>query len=161
MEIFNMKTINFTAEIIQHGTDNAGYVVFPFSTEELFGKKGQVKVKVLFDNKVSYRGSLAKMGKSYHFLILTKEIRASLNKTFGDTVEVSLQQDLEERVVVIPEEILTIFNAYPEVKLAYDKLSYTRKKELMLWITSAKKEETKERRKQQLPSIILEETQNK
>ncbi len=36
-----MKTINFTAEIIQHGTDNAGYVVFPFSTEELFGKKGK------------------------------------------------------------------------------------------------------------------------
>lgn len=39
------KPIEFIAEIKQHGTQNAAYVDFPFSTEELFGKKGQVKIK--------------------------------------------------------------------------------------------------------------------
>ena len=53
--------ITFEAEIKQNGTMNAAFVDFPFSTEELFGKKGQVKIKALLDEKVEYRGSLAKM----------------------------------------------------------------------------------------------------
>ncbi|WP_258561819.1 DUF1905 domain-containing protein [Chryseobacterium chendengshani] len=58
-----MKTqkINFKAIIQQNGTMNAAFVEFPFSVEELFGKKGQVKIKALFDETVEYRGSLAKM----------------------------------------------------------------------------------------------------
>ena len=53
--------ISFKAIIKQHGDINAAFVEFPFSTEELFGKKGQVKIKALLDEKVEYRGSLAKM----------------------------------------------------------------------------------------------------
>jgi hypothetical protein len=46
-------------EIKQNGTMNCLFD-FPFSTEELFGKKGQVKIKALLDEKVEYRGSLPK-----------------------------------------------------------------------------------------------------
>lgn len=49
-----MEGIKFTGVITQNGTQNAAYVVFPFSTLELFGKKGQVKVKALFDGTVAY-----------------------------------------------------------------------------------------------------------
>jgi hypothetical protein len=66
--------ISFNAIIKQHGDINAAFVEFPFSTEELFGKKGQVKVKVLFDEKVEYRGSLAKMKTNCHVLGLTQEV---------------------------------------------------------------------------------------
>jgi len=55
------KEIKFKAIIQQNGTMNAAFVEFPFSVEELFGKKGQVKIKALFDETVEYRGSLAKM----------------------------------------------------------------------------------------------------
>lgn len=60
--------ITFETEIKQNGTMNATFVDFPFSTEELFGKKGQVKIKVLLDEKVEYRGSLAKMKSNCHLL---------------------------------------------------------------------------------------------
>ena len=78
------KPIEFIAEIKQHGTQNAAYVDFPFSTEELFGKKGQVKIKALLDDKVEYRGSLAKMKSDCHMLGLTQAVRKQLDKTFGD-----------------------------------------------------------------------------
>lgn len=39
--------VKFDAIILQHEDMNAAYVDFPFSTEELFGKKGQVKIKAL------------------------------------------------------------------------------------------------------------------
>lgn len=98
--------ITFEAEIKQNGTMNAAFVDFPFSTEELFGKKGQVKIKALLDEKVEYRGSLAKMKSNCHLLGLTQEVRKQLGKTFGDKVTVKLWEDQEERIVEIPEDVL-------------------------------------------------------
>ena len=46
--------ISFQAIIQQSGTINAAFVEFPFSVEELFGKKGQVKIKAIFDGKMEY-----------------------------------------------------------------------------------------------------------
>lgn len=72
--------ISFKGKIIQHGEINAAFVEFPFSTEELFGKKGQVKIKAIFDGHVEYRGSLAKMKSNYHMLGLTQEIRKKIRE---------------------------------------------------------------------------------
>ncbi|WP_373835453.1 DUF1905 domain-containing protein, partial [Bacteroides heparinolyticus] len=47
--------IEFTSIIRQKEGMNAAFVEFPFSTQELFGKKGQVKVRAVFDGRVEYR----------------------------------------------------------------------------------------------------------
>lgn len=149
------KPIEFEAEILQHGDINAAYVNFPFSTEELFGKKGQVKIKATFDDKVDYRGSLANMGQGCHTLGLTQAVRKSLGKTFGDTVAVKLWQDKEERIVEIPEDVQKIFDENPKAFELYDNMSYTHRKEYMRWITEAKKPETRENRKEKMIEMIL------
>jgi hypothetical protein len=41
------STVKFNAIIQQNGEMNAAFVEFPFSTEELFNKKGQVKIKAV------------------------------------------------------------------------------------------------------------------
>ncbi|MCG2793911.1 MAG: DUF1905 domain-containing protein [Weeksellaceae bacterium] len=66
------EPIIFSAEIQQHQDINAAFVNFPFDTFELFGKKGQIKVKLLFDDKIGYGGSLTKMKSDSHILGLTK-----------------------------------------------------------------------------------------
>lgn len=76
--------ITFEGIIQQNGEINAAFIEFPFSTEELFGKKGQVKIKVLLDGKIEYRGSLAKMKSNFHKIGLTQEVRKKLGKTFGE-----------------------------------------------------------------------------
>ncbi len=152
-----MKTesVQFKAIIQQNGKMNAAFVEFPFSTEELFNKKRQVKIKVIFDEKVEYRGSLAKMKSECHFLILTQEVRKQLGKTFGDEVSVSLLEDKEERIVEIADDIALVFNENPEAKALFNNMSYTHKKEYIRWIEEAKKPETREARKTKMITMIL------
>ncbi|AZB00883.1 DUF1905 domain-containing protein [Chryseobacterium joostei] len=148
--------IKFTAVIKQNGEMNAAFVEFPFSTEELFHTKGQVKIKATFDNKIEYRGSLAKMKSDCHILGLTQEVRKQLGKTFGDEVSVCLIEDKEERVVDIANDIALIFNENPQAKELFDKMSYTHKKEYIRWIEEAKKNETREARKIKMIQMILD-----
>lgn len=148
--------IKFTAIIQQNGAMNTAYVEFPFSTEELFHKKGQVKIKALFDDKVEYRGSLAKMKSDCHILGLTQEIRKQLGKTFGDKVSVTLIEDKEERVVDIADDIALLFKENPKAKDLFDKMSYTHRKEYIRWIEEAKKAETRENRKIKMILMIMD-----
>lgn len=150
-----MEGIKFTGVITQNGTQNAAYVVFPFSTLELFGKKGQVKVKALFDGTVAYRGSLANMGQGVPVLGLTQAVRKALGKSFGDEVAVELWEDREERIVEIPEDVATLFQQHTAAKQLFDAMSYTHRKEYIRWITEAKKPETRERRKEKMIEMIL------
>ena len=147
--------ISFNGIIEQHGEINAAFIKFPFSTEELFGKKGQVKIKVLLDGKVEYRGSLAKMKSNCHMLGLTQEVRKNLGKSFGDVVSVKLWEDKEERIVEIPEDVLVVFEKNKDAFELYQKMSYTHRKEYMRWISEAKKPETRENRKIKMIEMIL------
>jgi hypothetical protein len=140
------KKYSFTAKIVQHPGKDAGYVVFPFDTYKLFRIKGQVKVKVRFDNAVEYRGSLAKMGMPCHILGITKEIRYLLGKTFGDEIFVELQKDTEERVVVVPDDVAASLKANPKAKKFFESLSYTDQKEYIRWIETTHNPETRSRR---------------
>lgn len=151
-----MKPITFFAEIQQHQDMNAAFVNFPFDTFELFGKKGQIKVKVLFDDKIEYRGSLAKMKSDCHLLGLTQEVRKQLGKSFGDLVDVKLWEDKEERIVIVPKDVQKLLNQNEKAREFYEKMSYTHKKEYIRWIEEAKKEETRERRKIKMIEMLLD-----
>jgi len=133
------QPITFSAEIQQHQDINAAFVNFPFDTLELFGKKGQVKVKVLLNDEIEYRSSLANMGGGCYRLGLTQAIRKELGKTFGDTVDVKLWEDREERIVIIPDDVQELLNENEKAKDFYEKMSYTHKKEYIRWIEEAKK----------------------
>ena len=150
------QNVEFSAIIQQNGEMNAAFVEFPFSVEKLFNKKGQVKIKAIFDGKVEYRGSLAKMKSDCHILGLTQEIRKKLGKSFGDEVFVSLIEDKEERTVSVAEDIELIFSGNPTAKNLFDKMSYTHRKEYIRWIEEAKKPETRERRKVKMIEMILQ-----
>lgn len=151
-----MKPTEFTAVIQQNGEMNAAFVEFPFSTEELFSKKGQVRIKATFDSKVEYRGSLVKMNSDCHILGLTQEVRKQLGKSFGDEVSVSLIEDKEERTVEVADDIASVFNENPDAKALFDRMSYTHRKEYIRWIEEAKKLETREKRKVRMIEMILE-----
>lgn len=150
------KKVTFDAVIEQHGNMNAGYVVFPYNVLELYGVKGQVKVKALIDGKVTYRGSLAKMATPCHVLGITQAIRKELGKELGDTIHIVLEQDLVPREVILPEEVIALFSKHPKAKAFFDTLSYTDRKEYIVWITSAKREETKNNRL----NLLIEKLEN-
>lgn len=138
--------IKYSSVILQHEGMDAGFIEFPFDVQEVFGKKGRIKVRALFDGKVLYRGSLVNMGSKCYVLGMTKDIRKQLNKTFGDQVQVEIEADMEEREVAVPDDVALLLNKNPKAKEYYEGLSLTDRKEYMRWIETAKKQETREKR---------------
>lgn len=147
--------LSFTGIILQHEKMNAAYLKFPFDAEEKYGKKGQVKIKALLDDKVEYRGSLAKMKSDFHMLGLTQEVRKQLGKSFGEEVSVKIWEDKEERIVEIPEDVQILFSENLKAKELFDAMSFTHRKEYIRWIVDAKKPETRENRKVKMIEMIL------
>jgi len=137
------KKHTFTAEIKNAGGGGA-FVEVPFDVEAAFGAK-KPKIKALIEG-VPYRGLLVRMGGPNHILIILKGIREQIGKTFGDEVKVSVEADVEERVVIVPAELKRLFKSNKEAKAAFEKLSYTHRKEYVTWINEAKKTETRQSR---------------
>jgi hypothetical protein len=140
-----MKVDEFDAKIMKHPEIDAAYIDFPYDVEVEFGVKGQVKVLATFDG-YEYRGSLSKMGHTCHRLGLTQAIRNAIGKQPDDMVHVIIKQDIEPRIVEIPEDFLEQLNENQKAKDFFDTLSYTNKKEFVVWISSAKRAETREKR---------------
>ena len=95
---------------------------------------------------VPYRGLLVRMGGEHHLLIVLKGIREQIGKTFGDEIQVTVEPDLEERVIEIPKDLMKELKKDKEARAFFDKLSYTHRKEYVRWVEEAKKEETRQSR---------------
>jgi hypothetical protein len=129
---------------IQDAGDGGAYVEIPFDVEAVFGKK-RVKVLATLDG-VAYRGSLVRMGTTCHLMPVLKEIRQQIGKNIGDEIEVSLEEDTQPRVVVVPGDLQAALGANPEAGAFFEKLSYTHQKEYVQWIEEAKRPETRQTR---------------
>jgi hypothetical protein len=130
--------------VIQNAGGGGAFVEVPFDVEKAFGaKKPTVRASI---EGVPYRGVLTRMGGPNHILIILKGIREQIGKTFGDEIKVSVEADDEERVITVPTELKRAFRSEKEAKAAFEKLSYTHKREYVMWIEEAKKEETRQRR---------------
>ena len=65
-------------------------VEVPFDIKALFGK-GRLLVNATFDG-IPYRGQVVKMGTPCYIIGVAKQIRKQIGKSFGDIVEVVLQE---------------------------------------------------------------------
>jgi hypothetical protein len=136
------------------GKMDIAFISIPFNVQEVYGSKGQVKVKATFDGH-EYRGVIANMGTGCHILGIRKDIREAIGKQVGDVVQVTIQKHEAERVVDVPADLKKILVKNAKAKSFFDSLSFTNRKEYSLWISSAKKEETKAKRlKEILPKLL-------
>lgn len=134
---------SFTATI-QNAGGGGAFVEVPFDVEKAFGSK-KPKVKATFEG-VPYRGLLVRMGTEHHLLIILKEIREKIGKTFGDEVKITVELDTEPRVIEIPKDLAKELKKNKKARAFFDKLAYTHRREYVMWINEAKKDETRQRR---------------
>ena len=93
------------------------------------------------------------MGDGSHYLVVGKEIRDQIKKSAGDSVKVTLEPDLEDRQVVIPDDLHQVLENQPDARAGFDKLSYSQQKIYVDWILSSKRAETRSSRIEQ--AVIL------
>lgn len=137
------KSQTFRA-IIEDAGSGGAIVTIPFDVEQFFGKK-RVKIKALIDNE-PYRGSLVRMGGDCHFLLIRKDIRQKIGKGLGDEIEIMVEEDVEERVVTLPDDMAQGLAANPKAEIYFMQLSYTHQREYVQWVEEAKRPETRQRR---------------
>ncbi len=140
-----MKQFSFDAIIIKHPKLNSGYIDIPDEIMKEFGNRQRIKVKAKFDG-YEYRGLIVKMGLPNHCIGINQNVRKAIEKNPGDKISVSIEEDLEERTVTIPEDFNQTLTQFPEAYEKFNKLSFTHKKEYVEWIAEAKRPETRKNR---------------
>jgi len=145
----------FEAILEKHPGMDASFFTVPFSVQEVYGTKGQVKVKVTI-NGFTFPGLLAPMGKGFHALGIRKELRQKTGITFGDEVLIKLESETEPREIAVPADLEALLSKNPESKIKFEKLAYTHRREYVQWIEEAKKPETRQRRLEKMLEMLLQ-----
>ncbi len=120
-------------------------VPVPRQVAAKLGLKGMPKVQAVIAGQ-PYRGSLMPMGDGTYCLGVLKSIQEAAGVKQGDTVTVELELDTARRVVELPADLAKAIARDKEASAAWDKLSFTNKKEMARGLEEAKKPETRERR---------------
>ena len=137
----------------KHDKLEATGITIPFDVEEVFGAK-RVPVKAVV-NGAEYRGSIVRMGGKY-MLGIPKEFRERAGIKAGENIVVTLEKDETERTVSIPSDLAAALKKDKTLKAAWDKLSYTLRKENARALEEAKQTETRSRRLEKTLTLLRE-----
>src|SRR4051812_42081321 len=132
-----MPPERFTATLGERG------LVVPLDAKALWGEaRPPVVAKV---NGVEYRSRLM-VYSGETWLGLTNAFRKQLGVQAGDTVEVELDRDDTPREVKLTPEFQQELDADDRAREAFERLSFTHRREYAEWIADAKRADTRERR---------------
>jgi hypothetical protein len=136
--------------VIREGRGGGAFVEVPFDVKATFGS-ARARVAVTFDG-VSYRGTIAPMGGASLIGIL-KDIRSKIGKDIGDKVRVTLELDTALREVTLPADVRAALRE-ARLEAAFEKLSYTHRKEHINAVEEAKQSQTRARRIDKLIAML-------
>ena len=130
----------------------ACFIRVPPEVLTMLGERKRAPVKVTI-NATTYRTTIAVYGgKSY--IGVRREVREAAGVAAGEQLTVGLEYDPELRTVDLPETLRVKLEADSKAAAAFEKLSYTRRKEFVDWITGAKQPETQRRRITQAMAML-------
>jgi len=133
----------FKTTILSTGKNTTGIVIPDAIIEELgAGKKPPIKVTL---NGYTYRSTVAVMGGKF-MVGVNSTVRAESGVQGGDTLDVTIVLDTEERKVTVPDALKKALDKNPAAKRLFESLSYSRQRMHAESIASAKTPETLQRR---------------
>jgi bacteriocin resistance YdeI/OmpD-like protein/uncharacterized protein DUF1905 len=136
-----MSSKTFRTKIVREGS--MCFVPLTFDPKAVFGKvRAPVKVTL---NCYTYRSTIAAMGGP-PFVPLRKSNREAAGLEGGETIEVRLDLDTDERVITPPADFVKALKAMPPAWERWKDLNYSHQREHVEAIEGAKASETRARR---------------
>jgi hypothetical protein len=135
--------MEFRAELQRTGGNTTGFEV-PQEIVDGLGGGGRPKVVVRL-NGYTWRSSIAKMGGSY-WLGVSAQNRAGAGVAGGDVLDVTVELDIAERTVTVPDDLAAALGREPAAKAVWDGLSFSHQRRHVEHIEGAKTAETRARR---------------
>ncbi len=115
----------------------------PFDLEEAFGRlRPPVLVTIRGHTWRTTPGVYERVG----YVVVNRAVKAATGVDAGDRVRVTMELDTKPRTVKTPADLAAALAGDTAARSAFDKLSFTHKREFVEWIEEAKRPETRERR---------------
>lgn len=137
------RRASFRAILLSNGKTATGVEVPDDVVASLgSGKRPPVLVTI---NGHSYRSTVAVMGGRY-MLGVSADNRQGAGVAAGDEIDVDLELDSAPREVTVPDDLARALKTDAGASRFFGTLSYSQKSWYVIWVESAKKAETRERR---------------
>ena len=124
----------------------------PIDVPEVFGTRARVPVRGSI-NGFPFRSSLMPMG-GCHMMPVNRTLREGAGVKPGDMVAVVMERDDQGRPVDAPVVLQKALGKNKAAKGNWEKLPFTHKKEMAVWIEGAKQEETRGRRLAKVMQVL-------
>ena len=147
-------TKRFRVLLERHVTSEATGIRIPFDAQQVFGTRARVPVRGTI-NGYAFRGSIFPVGDGTHYMVVRKELREAAGVRSGQTIAVTLERDDEPRTVTPPADLARALRQNKDARAAWDKLSYTHRREYAELIEGAKRPETRQRRIEKTLSQLI------
>jgi Bacteriocin-protection, YdeI or OmpD-Associated/Domain of unknown function (DUF1905) len=134
----------FSAEL-EAGRGGGAFVVLPAEVLAALGGGSRFRVTGQL-NGVRFDSSTMGMGGGRVCLGVHKATRLAAGVDIGDTVDLEVERDERPRELDIPQDLGTALAADPAAAAAFERLSFTHRREYVERITSAKRPDTRARR---------------
>src|SRR5215510_5049650 len=137
-----MPSTRFSATL-ERAAQTSARLRVPVDLKELYGRaRPPLKVTIrghTWRTTPGVYGGVAYIG-------LNKDVRAAAGVDAGDRVRVAIELDTEPRTVTVPDDLQAALADDRGAREAFEKLSYTHRREYVEWIEEAKRPETRARR---------------
>ncbi len=139
-----MTEQRFQARLESAGGGGA-YVELPAEVLQALGGGAQFRVTGAL-NGVDFSSSTMGLGGGRVCLGVHKATRQAANVEIGDLVDVRVERDERPRELTIPDELAEGLASDAVAAEAFERLSFTHRREYAQWVSEAKRPETKARR---------------
>ncbi|MCY4423243.1 MAG: YdeI/OmpD-associated family protein [Acidimicrobiaceae bacterium] len=127
----------------------------PGSVSEAFGMRGHVPVVGTADG-AEFAATLVPVGGGRHRLFLNNAVRGAIDKGAGDSVEIRICVDRRDRTPETPPALKEAL-AEDGATAAWEALTPSRRKECLVWLADAKREQTRAARIGRIVRVAIEE----
>jgi hypothetical protein len=117
----------------------------PFDVYACYGTRGRVSVTGTI-NGFEFQSSLFPDGEGGFHMMVNKQMQREAGVKPGDVVDVVMRLDAGQRSVAVPADVEAAMKLDKEAQAGFHKMTPSARKEYVDWITSAKQQETRERR---------------
>ena len=124
---------------------NVTTITIPFDVEAAFGTRARTAVRGTI-NGFLYRSSIFPMGGGKFYMVVNKEMREGAKAKAGDLLDFVMERDDAPRTIETPPDFAKALKADKAAQAAWERLSFSHKREYVGAIVEAKKPETRERR---------------
>ena len=127
----------------------------PTEVSDAFGLRGHVPVVGTVDG-AELTATLVPVGGGRHRLFLNRAVRGAIGKGAGDSVEIRIRLDRSDRTPETPSDLREAL-AEDGASAAWETLAPSRRKEFLVWLADAKRDQTRAARIGRIVQTAVEE----